>query len=234
MFCFVTFFCLAAEPQPDSGVRCCRGHQNVRLLHIDSIQCTNGTSMAFTLHWLDVLERTADSFHIMSMSLVRTPWVGSFHLKQEGNLLILSLPDDDATVRTSWDEMPLWTYGSNNVVELLLFIPAKWNSQIATTITCKIMIFFIIRILNIKYKLNQFWLEQIHNTKLILKSMKCSPQSGLWIHLTTLTLPVCPFSKVKTRFSWNRTQRHWYVFKYRVPDVHQQVHRATADSPFDK
>lgn len=85
-------------------------------------------------------------------------------------------------------------------------------------------------------KRNKFWLEQIHNTKLILKFMKCSPQSGLWTHLTTLTLPVCPFSKVKTRFSWNRTQhlKHWYGFKHRVPDVHQQVHRATADSTFDK
>lgn len=93
----VTFCCPTAEPQPDSGVRCCRRHQNVGLLHVDGIQSTNGTSMAFTLHRLGVLEKAADGFpHPVSGSSQNT-----VSLKQEGYLLILGAPDDDATVGTS-------------------------------------------------------------------------------------------------------------------------------------
>lgn len=213
----VTFFCLTAEPQPDSGVRCCRGHQNVGLLHVDGIQCTNGTSMAFTLHGLGVLEKAADRcpHHVCESSQDTMSW--GFYLKQEGYLLILSPPDDDATVGTSWDKMPLWSYGSNH-----RYIEAEHYCLVATTAT-KIMIYYYFVIIGNK---TYPYSDSIPHTNLInsgsskpmraflSEAMKCSfsitsspssPQSGLGIHLTTFTLPVCPFSNVKTRFSWNRT-----------------------------
>lgn len=102
------------------------------------------------------------------------------------------------------------------------YIEAEHYCLVATTAT-KIMIYYYFVIIGNKI---YPYSDSIPHTNLInsgsrkpmraflSEAMKCSfsitsspssPQSGLGIHLTTFTLPVCPFSNVKTRFSWNRT-----------------------------
>lgn len=104
----LTLFALVAEPQPDCGVRCWRGHQDFWIRHIDGIHCADRTSMALTLHGLSELETKEQLLEWKHQTR------GRWWIKQAGYLPILSLPDNEAVIWASWDKMTLGGYSSNH------------------------------------------------------------------------------------------------------------------------